>query len=228
MSCHVSKGAPCARGVCDLVHSIKSANQGGVCFGVLPPIQLQVFVFLSSHLQPRTCLFVLSFYVSVVAALCCVVRSFARQKSKQDIDKPKVQSLEDILKELDEEDEPSDEEQEAERRMEELLAGELVGGTAVCFPRSLYGTFPHDCVAERPAAGVYVVFLFPVSLLSRILGVLASSSTFFFLRNLGQCLYAQGLRPNLCGGNITNVAHELLSETHATYSPTRSLSHNRC
>ncbi|CAM9550840.1 unnamed protein product [Ectocarpus sp. 8 AP-2014] len=47
------------------------------------------------------------------------------EKSKQDIDKPKVQSLEDILKELDEEDELSDEEQEAERRMEELLAGEL-------------------------------------------------------------------------------------------------------
>lgn len=49
-----------------------------------------------------------------------------KQKSKQDIDKPKVQSLEDILKELDEEDELSDEEKEAERRMEELLAGELV------------------------------------------------------------------------------------------------------
>lgn len=54
--------------------------------------------------------------------VCWLIR---KQKSKQDIDKPKVQSLEDILKELDE-DEMSDEEQEAERRMEELLAGELV------------------------------------------------------------------------------------------------------
>lgn len=48
------------------------------------------------------------------------------QQSKQDIDKPKVQSLEDILKELDEE-EVADEELELERRMEELLAGEMVG-----------------------------------------------------------------------------------------------------
>lgn len=55
-----------------------------------------------------------------------------KQKSKQDIDKPKVQSLEDILKELDQEDELSDEEQEAERRMEELLAGELVRATNCC------------------------------------------------------------------------------------------------
>ena len=56
-----------------------------------------------------------------------------KQKSKQDIDKPKVQSLEDILKELDEEDEDEDE-QEAERRMEELLAGELasVCNTIAC------------------------------------------------------------------------------------------------
>eukprot|EP00904_Undaria_pinnatifida_P000457 jgi/Undpi1/10411/HiC_scaffold_29.g12861.m1 len=46
------------------------------------------------------------------------------EKSKQDIDKPKMQSLEDILKELDEAD-ISEEEMEAERRMEELLAGEM-------------------------------------------------------------------------------------------------------
>lgn len=54
-----------------------------------------------------------------------VVNGLYAQKSKQDIDKPKVQSLEDILKELDEE-ETSDEELELERRMEELLMGELV------------------------------------------------------------------------------------------------------
>lgn len=54
------------------------------------------------------------------------------QQSKQDIDKPKVQSLEDILKELDEEDEFSDEDLEIERRLEELLAGEMVS----CFFRS--------------------------------------------------------------------------------------------
>lgn len=54
------------------------------------------------------------------------------QQSKEDIDKPKMQSLEDILKELDAEeagdavDVESDEELELERRMEEILAGEIV------------------------------------------------------------------------------------------------------
>lgn len=55
------------------------------------------------------------------------------QQSKQDIDKPKVQSLEDILKELDEEDEFSDEDLEIERRLEELLAGEMVSCYFRCF-----------------------------------------------------------------------------------------------
>ncbi|CAN0351538.1 unnamed protein product, partial [Hapterophycus canaliculatus] len=40
-------------------------------------------------------------------------------ETKQNIDKPKVQSLEDILKELDKEDQPLSDEDEAERRMEE-------------------------------------------------------------------------------------------------------------
>ncbi|CAM9743310.1 unnamed protein product, partial [Laminaria digitata] len=50
------------------------------------------------------------------------------EKSKQDIDKPKMQSLEDILKELDEPEE-SEEDLEAERLMEALLAGEMVSPT---------------------------------------------------------------------------------------------------
>lgn len=56
------------------------------------------------------------------------------QESKQNIDKPKVKSLEDILNELDQEDEPlTDEEQAeqdaelaAEQLLEALLASELV------------------------------------------------------------------------------------------------------
>ncbi|CAM9862042.1 unnamed protein product [Ascophyllum nodosum] len=47
------------------------------------------------------------------------------QQSKQDIDKPKVQSLEDILKELDQVNEDAEEEAEIERRLEELLAEEM-------------------------------------------------------------------------------------------------------
>ena len=50
------------------------------------------------------------------------------QKSKQDIDKPKVQSLEDILKELDE-PEDMNEDLETERLMEALLAGEMVSAS---------------------------------------------------------------------------------------------------
>lgn len=52
------------------------------------------------------------------------------QQSKENIDKPKVQRLEDILKELDAEnveDTEGDEDLELERRMEELLAEEIVG-----------------------------------------------------------------------------------------------------
>lgn len=48
------------------------------------------------------------------------------QKSKEDIDKPKMQSLEDILKALDEPEEISEEDLDAERLMEALLAGEMV------------------------------------------------------------------------------------------------------
>lgn len=77
-----------------------------------------------------------------------------QQKSKQDIDKPKVQSLEDILKSLDEEEEMDEDEQEAERRMEELLAGELVS------------LRPHRHTYRSSSAGLATGYLFSVRFVS--------------------------------------------------------------
>lgn len=79
--------------------------------------------------------FLLSFFFTSLLRVFSFLFFFIcfSQQSKEDIDKPKVQSLADILKELDAEEEEaqSDEDLELERRMEELLAGEMVGRFSV-------------------------------------------------------------------------------------------------
>lgn len=105
---------------------------------------LRCFPFASSNVSHSRLggFFFLSFSVSFL------------QQSREDIDKPKMQSLEDILKELDAEevkvddDVEGDEELELERRMEALLAGEMV--SCIHNPFSCRGEF-------GPTAGAIVI-----------------------------------------------------------------------
>lgn len=91
------------------------------------------FFFLCWLLKKLCCLRVVQSVYHLFSVFSPRPIFFFQQKSKQDIDKPKVQSLEDILKSLDEE-EVDEDEQEAERRMEELLAGELVSLGCITAP----------------------------------------------------------------------------------------------